>query len=282
MSNYTLGYTLGSRLALCVVGCVALATVSCRAKTTDIPPAAPDTAISTPTAAATTPTPAAPPPTASTPAASSPTPKATAAPAQSANTPAPVRRDPVAAQKVDCSGAVTQQEMNQCAQENYQTSDEILNQVYQNVQSALTSTAAKESLTSVEQAWIDFRDHNCITFEQLQVQGGSIAPLILNSCLEQLTDERIDELQAPDIPDVSFEAADQDLNDSYQKLQSLLDDQAKTALITAQRSWLVYRDRNCAFEANHSNTVISETQCLARMTQIRTYQLQNQVEKWSL
>jgi uncharacterized protein YecT (DUF1311 family) len=275
MSNYILGPRFATA-ALCIAGCVALTTVACRRpQTTDSPQ--PDTAtLSTPAA---TPVP----PSTNTPTANAPTQsnQSSVPPTPSLIEPAQARRDPVVVQKEDCSETVNQQDMNQCAQANYQTSDAALNQVYQAVKADLTSTAAKESLTSVEQAWIDFRDRNC-TFEQTQFAGGSIAPLILSSCLEQLTDERIDELQEPDIPEVSLAAADQALNDSYQKLQSLLDDNTKTALTTAQRAWLVYRDRNCAFEANHSNQVISETQCLARMSQIRTYQLQNQVEKWSL
>jgi uncharacterized protein YecT (DUF1311 family) len=174
----------------------------------------------------------------------------------------------------------TQAEMNQCAGENYALSDNKLNEVYQYVKSNLNAEGQAQ-LTQAEQAWIAFRDAEC-EFERSRYEGGSIAPLIFASCMEQITDIRIDELDSPNLPETSYVQADQRLNQVYQELQAVAPDGAGNQVREVQLAWLKYRDANCAFEANHSATVISETQCLARMTETRTNQLQIQLEQWSL
>ncbi|MEO0457332.1 MAG: lysozyme inhibitor LprI family protein [Cyanobacteria bacterium P01_A01_bin.114] len=248
--------------------------VGCNARSTDV--------VQSPEAA---PTEAAP---SQVPSAENPDP-AEAAPPLAANQAAPsepkteapqARPNPVTLQKQDCGLAETQQAMNQCAQQNYQQSDDALNEMYTSLKDSLDSVAA-DNLVTAEKAWLDFRDGNC-DFERGQFEGGSLAPLIYASCLEQLTDERIAELQQPAMPETAYEQVDQQLNQVYQALQSTLDEPTQAQLTEVQQDWLSYRDANCTFEVNYADVVISETQCLARMTENRVYQLQAQLERWSL
>ncbi|MEM8806468.1 MAG: lysozyme inhibitor LprI family protein [Cyanobacteria bacterium P01_G01_bin.38] len=190
------------------------------------------------------------------------------------------RPSSVLPQKQDCGLAETQQAMNQCAQQNYQQSDEALNAAYNSLKDSLDEVAA-DNLVTAEKAWLEFRDGNC-DFERNQFEGGSIAPLIYASCLEQLTDERLAELQQPAMPETAYEQVDQQLNQVYQALKGTLDEPTQAQLTEIQQNWLAYRDTNCNFEVNYADVVISETQCLARMTENRVYQLQAQLDRWSL
>ncbi|MEM9482841.1 MAG: lysozyme inhibitor LprI family protein [Cyanobacteria bacterium P01_F01_bin.116] len=183
----------------------------------------------------------------------------------------PARPSPVEVTKKDCGQMVTQQDMNQCAAENYAVSDKALNQVYQQVSQGLDDTA-KAQLTTAEERWLAFRDAQC-TFESDRFEGGSMAPLIQASCLERLTDNRMAELQQADRTDISYRDVDAQLNEVYQAIQALTDDAAGDALTDVQLSWLDYRDAHCEYEANLPSAPDVKT-CLAAITQTRVWQLE--------
>ena len=48
----------------------------------------------------------------------------------------------------------------------------------------------------------------------------------------------------------AFRTADANLNRSYAAAMSRLSDTAKTRLRDAQRAWIAFRDKQCAFESN--------------------------------
>ena len=186
--------------------------------------------------------------------------------------------DPVSPQKQDCGQLTTQSDINACARANYAVSDRMLNQVYQTLQSSLLA-ADKSRLTIAEQAWIEFRDAQC-EFERNRFEGGSIAPLIWSSCLEHITDQRIEELRAQAGETQSYAVADTRLNQTYQSLREVMDETVWPSFQAVQLDWLAYRDANCAYEAEA--TLFTEEQCLARMTGVRTVQLEQQLEQWQL
>lgn len=173
--------------------------------------------------------------------------------------------------------AQTQTAMNACTEANYAKADDYLNQVYQNVQGSL-SQAAQAQLTEAERAWISFRDQSC-EFERSQFEDGSVAPLVYYSCLEALTDQRTAELKQTELPELAYTQADQQLNQVYSSLKNTLGSTAQTDLTESQLAWIKYRDENCVFEDLHAKAVISETQCLARMSETRTDQLQETLEQ---
>ena len=174
----------------------------------------------------------------------------------------------------NCNDPQTQLEMNLCSKVWFEEEDAQLNQVYQDLKAALSSDKQSD-LTTAELAWLDFRDANC-EFEASQVEGGSMQPTLYFSCLADLTRDRTTELQQPTPATLSFEQADQKLNELYQTFQSILIDQNQEALTTTQINWLNYRDANCAYEQGDANA------CLARVTQKRTQQLEEQLAMWQL
>ncbi|MEE2943664.1 MAG: lysozyme inhibitor LprI family protein [Pseudomonadota bacterium] len=111
---------------------------------------------------------------------------------------------PVAADDLDCSNAMTQQAMNQCAHASYLLADEELNRAYK-----LAVAQAREMdeylqegevpavtmLRDAQRAWITFRDKAC-EVDSLVVRGGSMQPLIYAGCLEQQTRARTESLLA--------------------------------------------------------------------------------------
>lgn len=106
-------------------------------------------------------------------------------------------------QDVDCQDPATQSQMNHCAFIAYQQADKELNAIWKQVYASVKETdqysppelrGGPDALLNAQRAWIKFRDLHCesTTFEYA---GGSIVPLIFNSCLEALTHERIKQLR---------------------------------------------------------------------------------------
>lgn len=240
------------------LGCLMVATLSCRRAPEEAAVSAPAETPSTPSVVESTPSPTA------SPTASPDTPTATA---PNAVTPPP----PLPA---ECNDPPTQLAMNRCAEAEYAQADARLNQVYQAVKSDL-SGSQEDALIAAEKAWIDFRDGNC-AFEQAQYAGGSIQPTVYYGCLTTSTLDRIDRLQGPTTTNLSYAAADAALNDTYQALKGMLSPADQDLLTTAQLAWLDYRDRHCAYVDGGSDA------CLAAITAARTDELENQLEARSL
>jgi len=180
------------------------------------------------------------------------------------------------AAELTCDAPQTQLAMNQCAHQAYQQADATLNQTYQQLHGQL-STSGQQNLTDAELAWINFRDAEC-EFAKNKYEGGSIAPLIYNGCLESLTTLRTTEIEAPQLPQISYEMADTQLNDVYQILLRQLRETRAQAFVSSQLAWIEYRDRHCAFEVLYGSTPIEESQCLARMSETRTEQILETIE----
>ncbi|MDA0865308.1 MAG: lysozyme inhibitor LprI family protein [Cyanobacteria bacterium] len=179
---------------------------------------------------------------------------------------------PVPPLPAECSNPTNQNMMTRCAQAEYAQVDAELNQRYQAVKGTL-SADKQDIFVKAGQAWIEFRDADC-EFVQAQFAGGSIQAMIYFGCLTQLTQDRIDEIAA--IPaSLSYGAADQQLNQVYQDIQAVLPAPEQEQLTTAQLAWLEYRDLHCAVTG-------STDPCLALLTELRTQQLQNQLDARSL
>ncbi|TVQ18652.1 MAG: DUF1311 domain-containing protein [Leptolyngbya sp. DLM2.Bin15] len=105
----------------------------------------------------------------------------------------PGNRDVGVINGVDCQNPQTQSDMNFCAGETYKVADDDLNRIYQQVLNQLPQSD-RPSLIEAQEAWLAYRDTNC-DFEASLFEGGSIQPLMYYSCLERMTDERIEVLQ---------------------------------------------------------------------------------------
>ncbi|WP_018688283.1 lysozyme inhibitor LprI family protein [Ahrensia kielensis] len=113
---------------------------------------------------------------------------------------------PALSQDVDCDNAETQFDMNHCSGLEFKEADNALNEAWSTVRAAVKSIdesnkefapdepSAADNLLKAQRAWIDYRDGQCAA-EAAQYAGGSIQPLIRNTCLAGMTKKRTGELQ---------------------------------------------------------------------------------------
>lgn len=97
------------------------------------------------------------------------------------------------AQQLNCDNPGSNVEYKECARLAYEEADSRLNQVYQQLQSKLSS-AERKQLTDAELAWIQFRDKNC-SFEVYRFRGGTGYGGFLSECLERMTRQRTADLE---------------------------------------------------------------------------------------
>ncbi|MBX3561107.1 MAG: DUF1311 domain-containing protein [Sphingomonas sp.] len=106
----------------------------------------------------------------------------------------------------DCRNPVTQADMNRCAALEFAASDAQLNAAwpgvlaYARAQDQANRTTdnrqgAAARLLQAQRAWITFRDAHC-TVESYQARGGSMEPLLYNTCRAHLTRQRVAQLHA--------------------------------------------------------------------------------------
>ncbi len=181
------------------------------------------------------------------------------------------------AQQPNCKNPQTQTELNICSGVDYQRADKQLNQVYNQVRDKLSANR-RQQLIVAQRAWISFRDANC-KFERSEVEGGTMAPLIYNNCLQDMTKKRTLELNSylqnqmaqPD--GRNYQSVDRKLNQVYQKVIGSLPASRQSQLKIAQRAWIIFRDANSKFESSLSNG--NSQLSLIRMTEQRTKDLIN-------
>ncbi|MGH6760220.1 MAG: lysozyme inhibitor LprI family protein [Phyllobacterium sp.] len=95
----------------------------------------------------------------------------------------------------DCDNAESQHELNECAGASYKKSDKALNAAYQNILKRLKNDAeTKKLLTQAQRAWISYRDAEC-TFATAASADGSIYPMLVASCKDELTQTRTKDLK---------------------------------------------------------------------------------------
>ena len=98
-----------------------------------------------------------------------------------------------AQQSNDCSSAVVQSEINACVARSYKREDDALNAIYKRLMAKL-SADDKPKLVKAERDWINRRDKTCEKQTEGSV-GGSIHPMDVSLCLEDVTKARTGLLQ---------------------------------------------------------------------------------------
>lgn len=88
----------------------------------------------------------------------------------------------------DCNPNGNQQQMNDCAAQDYQAADAQLNARYREVMDSL-SPPMRDALRTEQRRWLRGRDPACHQAAKAY-QGGSIWPLIFSSCQEKATRKR--------------------------------------------------------------------------------------------
>jgi uncharacterized protein YecT (DUF1311 family) len=89
--------------------------------------------------------------------------------------------------------AQSQMELNRQAAEDFEKADRRLNEVYRALLPKLPSDHAAK-LREAQVTWLRFRDQEC-AFETMGTVGGSIHPLLEQSCRARLTLERVRHLE---------------------------------------------------------------------------------------
>lgn len=95
---------------------------------------------------------------------------------------------------LNCSNAMNQSDMNQCAGAEYKKADAQLNNVYKKVM-ARAEAAQKTQLKAAQNAWIKFRDTEC-AFQTSAAEGGSIHSMMVANCMQVKSQARTKELEA--------------------------------------------------------------------------------------
>jgi len=188
----------------------------------------------------------------------------------------PALSAPLLAQQPNCNDAQTQQDMNICAGLSYENADRALNRAYQALVPNL-STTRRQKLTSAQLRWIAFRDAEC-EFYGSEAEGGSMQPLLVSGCKDQITQRRTTDLNAylvgkSPASGGNYQNADRRLNQLYQQLLQTLEPDRKRKLETAELTWIAFRDSACGFEASGGGNA-ARNQCLTRLTLQRNQQLQ--------
>jgi uncharacterized protein YecT (DUF1311 family) len=110
---------------------------------------------------------------------------------------------PAMAQDDACATAITQQEMNACAYQEWEIADARLNDVYTAAMETVRQSdvlyppegdSEEDRLRTAQRAWVAFRDANCDA-AGFAMRGGSAEPLLTYGCLRSMTEARISELQ---------------------------------------------------------------------------------------
>jgi len=97
------------------------------------------------------------------------------------------------AQQKNCENAVSQLDMNRCAEQDASDADKELNEVYRSILKKLNQQQQSE-LKSAQRAWLAYRDADCGA-ESVLYAGGSVAPMTKLACVANLTRERTKEIQ---------------------------------------------------------------------------------------
>ncbi|YCI03150.1 lysozyme inhibitor LprI family protein [Ensifer sp. D2-11] len=106
----------------------------------------------------------------------------------------------------DCRKAVTQMDLNICADQGYRAADAELNKTYRLAVAAMQATdkelgdidaayvGALEALKKAQRAWIGYRDGQC-ELAGFEARGGSMERMLVSGCLAELTRKRTAELK---------------------------------------------------------------------------------------
>ena len=92
-----------------------------------------------------------------------------------------------------CDGDLTQTELNICSAKEYKDADKVLNQTYNSYLSKLNAKEKKQ-FKAVQLNWIKYKESDC-KYLASGYEGGSIQPLVINSCLTDKTKIRTEELK---------------------------------------------------------------------------------------
>jgi uncharacterized protein YecT (DUF1311 family) len=87
----------------------------------------------------------------------------------------------------------SQAEMNEEAFNAYSLADKKMYESYKQILANFSTKVEKDLLIASQKAWIIYKEAHCKSIAN-GYEGGSMQPLIYNSCMESITNERIIQL----------------------------------------------------------------------------------------
>ncbi|HGL4258867.1 lysozyme inhibitor LprI family protein [Burkholderia dolosa] len=101
----------------------------------------------------------------------------------------------IAHAQANCTSATDQATLTACADRAYKKADAELNRTYQAVTARLRDARPlADKLVNAQRAWIAYRDAEC-HFSSANAEGGSVYPVVMSTCLEDLTKARTETLK---------------------------------------------------------------------------------------
>jgi uncharacterized protein YecT (DUF1311 family) len=110
---------------------------------------------------------------------------------------------PAFGQEVDCDNAMAQQDMNFCAEQDFEAADAELNTVWKDARKVAKDLDAElsedlkgadKALLAGQRAWIGYRDGQC-ELAGFEARGGSMEPMLVSGCKATLTRARTREIK---------------------------------------------------------------------------------------
>jgi len=87
----------------------------------------------------------------------------------------------------------SQSEMNEEAHNAFTLADKKMNEAYKLILQNLSSKAEKDLLIISQKAWVVYQEAHCKSIANAY-EGGSMQSMIYNGCMENITNERINQL----------------------------------------------------------------------------------------
>ncbi|NEQ49957.1 MAG: DUF1311 domain-containing protein [Leptolyngbya sp. SIO3F4] len=166
----------------------------------------------------------------------------------------------------------TQAQLNLCAYEWEQATDQHREEVYNNLLATLNPEQTID-LEQVELSWRIFESNYCRLLSD-SYRGGTIQPLILSTCRAERDNERIEILLQWGAVDAEYEALAIELQNTYQTVLQEGSPYQQERLPLNQAFWELYQTRQCDWEAMQAEISDQQRkQCLTRLSQQRLEQL---------
>jgi uncharacterized protein YecT (DUF1311 family) len=108
-----------------------------------------------------------------------------------------------AQEDIDCNNAIAQQDMNYCAEKDFEAADAELNAIWKEAKAAAKAMdaefeepmkGAEKALIAGQRGWIAYRDGQC-ELAGWEAHGGSMEPMLVSDCEAELTRIRTKELK---------------------------------------------------------------------------------------
>ncbi|ELS30907.1 MULTISPECIES: lysozyme inhibitor LprI family protein [Pseudanabaena] len=167
-----------------------------------------------------------------------------------------------------CEGD-TQMALNICASRWAKTADFLRSLIYEEVYRQIPE-ARQSQLKAIEQTWTSYRDTHCRE-SSAPFKGGSIYPLIYSSCLPNVTNDRIADLQGKSNSQLKPD-------ETAQRLAKILS-QGNLKDSSSQKLWQIYQAQHCQFDSLRFTESSSVKQCRDRLAESRLLQLEAMMSK---